>query len=36
MYTENMVHITIEYYSAIKINAIMKFLGKWMGVKVSS
>ena len=31
MDTENVVHYTIEYYSAIKNNGFMKFLGKWMG-----
>jgi hypothetical protein len=30
MYTENMVHLHMEYYSAIKKNEFMKFLGKWM------
>jgi len=29
MNTENVVHYTIEYYSAIKYNGFMKFLGKW-------
>ena len=27
--TENIIH-TMEYYSAIKNNEFMKFLGKWM------
>ena len=27
---ENVVHYTMEYYSAIKNNELMKFLGKWM------
>ena len=30
MDTENVVHYTREYYSAIKNNGFMKFLGKWM------
>ena len=30
MDTENMVIYTMEYYSAIKNNELMKFLGKWM------
>jgi hypothetical protein len=30
MDTENVVHCTMEYYTAIKNNDIMKFLGKWM------
>ena len=30
MDTENVVHYTMEYYSAIKTNEFMKFLGKWM------
>ena len=30
MDTENMVHFIMEYYSAIKNNELMKFLGKWM------
>jgi phosphopantetheine adenylyltransferase len=29
MDTENVVHLTMEYYSAIKINDIMKFTDKW-------
>ena len=28
--TENVVIYTMEYYSAIKNNEFMKFLGKWM------
>ena len=28
--TENVVHYTMEYYSATKTNKFMKFLGKWM------
>jgi hypothetical protein len=34
--TENVVHLhiyTIEYYSAIRNNEFMKFLGKWMYLK---
>ena len=27
---ENVVHYTIKYYSTIKNNEFMKFLGKWM------
>ena len=27
---ENVVHLHMEYYSAIKNNEFMKFLGKWM------
>jgi len=30
MDTENVVHLTMEYYSAIKNNDFMKFLGKWL------
>jgi hypothetical protein len=30
MDTENVVLYTIEYYSTIKNNEFMKFLGKWM------
>jgi hypothetical protein len=30
MDTENVVHLHKEYYSAIKNNDFMKFLGKWM------
>ena len=30
MDTENMVHLPMECYSAIKNNEFMKFLGKWM------
>ena len=30
MDTENVVHLTMEYYSAIKNNEFMRFLGKWM------
>jgi hypothetical protein len=30
MDTENVVHYTMEYYSAIKNNEFMKFLGKWI------
>ena len=33
MDTENVVHYTMEYYSAIKINEFMKFLGKWMDLE---
>jgi hypothetical protein len=31
--SENVVHFTIEYYIAIKINEFMKFLGKWMDLE---
>ena len=30
MYTENVVHYTMEYYSAIKNDDILSFAGKWM------
>ena len=30
MDTENVVHLHMEYYPAIKNNDFMKFLGKWM------
>jgi hypothetical protein len=30
MDTENVVHLTMEYNSAIKNNEFMKFFGKWM------
>ena len=30
MDTENIYIYTMEYYSAIKNNGFMKFLGKWM------
>ena len=30
MDTEIVVHIQMEYYSAIKYKEFMKFLGKWM------
>jgi hypothetical protein len=30
MDTENVVHLQMEYYSAIKNNKFMKFSGKWM------
>ena len=33
MDTENVVHYTMEYYSAIKKNDFMKFLGKWMDLE---
>jgi hypothetical protein len=33
MDTENVVHYTVEYYSAIKKNEFMKFLGKWMDLE---
>jgi hypothetical protein len=33
MDTENMVHLHCYYYSAIKKNEFMKFLGKWMDLK---
>ena len=28
--TENMAYYTMEYYSAVKNNEFMKFLGKWI------
>ena len=31
--TENGVHHTMEYYSAIKNNEFMKFAGKWMEIE---
>jgi hypothetical protein len=33
MDTENVVHYTMEYYSTIKNNEFMKFLGKWMDLE---
>jgi hypothetical protein len=33
MDTENVVHHTMEYYSAIKNNEFMKFAGKWMEIE---
>ena len=33
MDTKNVVHYTMEYYSAIKNNEFMKFLGKWMDLE---
>ena len=30
---ENVVHYTMEYYSAVKNNDIMKFKGKWIELK---
>ena len=33
MDTENGVHLTMEYNSAIKNNEFMKFLGKWMDLE---
>ena len=33
MDTENMVHYTMVYYSAIKNNGFMKFLDKWMDLE---
>ena len=33
MDTEIVVHFTMEYYSAIKKNEFMKFLGKWMNLE---
>ena len=30
---KNVVNYTIEYYSAIKNNEFMKFLGKWMDLE---
>ena len=35
MDTENVVYYTMEYYSAIKNNEFMKFLGKWMELENS-
>jgi hypothetical protein len=33
MDTKNVVHLHMEYYSAIKKNEFMKFLGKWMDLE---
>ena len=33
MDTENVVYIQMKYYSAIKNDEFMKFLGKWMELK---
>jgi hypothetical protein len=33
MDTENVYIYTMEYYSAVKNNELMKFLGKWMGLE---
>jgi hypothetical protein len=33
MDTKNVVIYTMEYYSAIKRNEFMKFLGKWMDLE---
>ena len=33
MDTENVVHYTMEYYTAIKNNEFMKFLDKWMDLE---
>jgi hypothetical protein len=33
MDTKNVVHFTMEYYSAIKRNEFMKFLGKWLDLE---
>jgi hypothetical protein len=33
MDTENVVHLPMQYYSAIKKNEFMKFLGKWMDLE---
>jgi hypothetical protein len=33
MDTKNVVHLQMEYYSAIKKNEFMKFLGKWMDLE---
>ena len=33
MNTENVVHFTMEYYSSIKKNEFLKFLGKWMDLE---
>ena len=30
---ENMVHLHMEYYAAIKNNEFMKFLGKWVDLE---
>ena len=30
MAKENVIHLQMKYYSAIKNNDIMKFAGKWM------
>jgi hypothetical protein len=34
MNTENVVYLTTQYYSAIKKNEFMKFLGKWMDMGI--
>jgi hypothetical protein len=36
MDTENVYIYTMEYYSAIKNNEFMKFLGKWMKLEISA
>jgi hypothetical protein len=33
MDTENVVHLHIEYYTAIKNNEFMKLFGKWMNLE---
>ena len=33
MHTKNVVHLHMEYYSAIKKNEFMKILGKWMDLE---
>jgi hypothetical protein len=33
MDTENVVHLPVEYYSAIKNHEFMKFVDKWMNLK---
>jgi hypothetical protein len=33
MDTKNVVHLIPEYYSAIKKNEFMKFLGKWLDLE---
>jgi hypothetical protein len=33
MDTENLANFTMEYYSAIKKNEFVKFLGKWMDLE---
>jgi hypothetical protein len=33
MDTENVIIYTMEYYSAIKKNEFMKFLGKWLDLE---
>ena len=33
MDTENVVHYTMEYFSTLKNNEFMKYLGKWMDLE---